>query len=116
MEPVATNVRETKEVTVAGHKLVVLTYMTGRELRETQRVLLEKLELTQGNTGKTEVTGLKGDMMMLQQNKYVEIIVKSFDGKTERIVDDILDLPAKDSVAIMDYVTAIAEGKEIASN
>lgn len=115
-------VRETKEVTVAGYKLVVLTYMTGRELRETQRVLLEKLELGQDANGKTEVSGLKGDMIMLQQNKYVETLVKSVTRPTGEVVtgaeilNAILDLPAKDSVAILEYVSSVAEGKEVASN
>lgn len=116
MEPTAT-VRETKEVEISGHKLVVLTYITGRELREAQRTLMERLELVQGSNGsKPEVSGIKGDLILIQQNKYIELIVKSIDGKTENILDTVLDLPSTASVAITNYVSAIAEGKDPATN
>lgn len=108
-------VRETKEVEIKGHKLVVLTYITGRELQETQRALMEQLELSQ-NGGKAEVTGLNGAMMLTQSNKYIEIIVKSVDGKTEKVLDEVLDLPSVVSTAIIEYVNAIATGKDPASN
>lgn len=113
MSEVAT-VRETKEVTIEGHKLVVLTYITGREQRSVQVNLLDKLEISGGAS--KELSGLKGSMMLDQRDEYVKIIIKSVDGKSENTLEEILNLPSKESEAIFQYVSNIVEGKETASN
>lgn len=107
-------VRETKEVVIEGHNLVVLTYITGREQRSVQVNLLDKLEVS-GGTAK-ELSGLKGSMMLDQRDEYVNIIVKSIDGKTDNTLEEVLNLPSKESDAIFQYVSNIVEGKEVASN
>jgi len=106
-------VRETKEVTVDGHVLKVLSYITGREQRAVQAAIYETVDID-GGTG--EVSNIKGTLMLVQQEKYAELIVKEIDGKTDSILDTILNMPAATTAKIMLLVSNISQGKEIATN
>lgn len=54
--------------------------------------------------------------MLVQQEKYAELIVKEIDGKTDNILDNILKLPALTSAKIMMLASNISQGKEAAIN
>lgn len=103
--------RETKELVIAGHTVVALTYITGREQREVQVKLLDKMEVNG-----TNLSGLKGSMMLDQRDEYVSVVIKSIDGKTENVLEEILNLPAKEGDAIIKYVSDLVEGKDPATN
>lgn len=105
--------RETKEVIIDGHVLKVLSYITGREQRAIQASLYETVDID-GGTG--EVSNIKGTLMLVQQEKYAELIVKEIDGKTDNILDNILKLPALTSAKIMMLASNISQGKEAAIN
>lgn len=106
-------VRETKEVVVDGHTLKVLAYITGREQRAVQASLYETVDID-GGTG--EVSNIKGTLMLVQQEKYVDVIVKEVDGSSENILDTILNFPAQTTAKIMLLVSNISQGKEAAIN
>lgn len=107
--------RETKIIIVGSHQLEVVTYLTGRELRIIQNVMLENLEMKQ-KSGETEMTGFKGSMLANQQDQQIIYIVKKFDEKTEGIIDLVLDLPSNEYSIVMDYIASIASPKAQASN
>lgn len=90
------NKRETKEYTTpSGRKVVLNSYITGRENREITNIFLEKAEMTMvGNT--PNITGIKGDITNLAENKTIELMVVSVDGQTDNVLDTILDLPTQD--------------------
>lgn len=106
-------VRETKEVVIDGHTLKVLSYITGREQRAVQASLYETVDID-GGTG--EVSNIKGSLMLVQQEKYAEIIVKEIDGSSDNVLDAILRLPAQTTAKIMLLVSNISQGKEAAVN
>lgn len=106
--------RETKEVTVAGHTMTVLTYINGYDERAVQEAILKTLELN--DSGKADVSKMNGSMILIQRDKYAELIVKTLDGSSEDILNRILILPSKESSAIMTVVSDIATGKETANS
>lgn len=109
------NERETKVMEIAGHTLKVLTFITGYDQRAVQEAILAKLNMTTEN-GKAEVSGMNTGLLLVQKDEYVKLIVKEFDGKTENILDAIMNLPVRESEAIQKVISDISEGKEVANN
>lgn len=105
------NTRETKTLEIGGHKVVVNTYVTGREMRRIEQVLLDKLEMKQKG-GENEVSGFKGAMMADRQDMKITAVVVSVDEKTDKIVDQVLDLPSDLAEEIMAYVDELTEPKK----
>lgn len=107
--------RETKNLSVGSHTLQVVTYLTGRELREIQSAMMEHVEMkTKGED--TEMSGFKVGMLALKEDKQIELVVKKFDDKTEGVKDMVLDLPRLEYKIVMEYITELTEGKEPASS
>jgi len=113
--------RETKEIKVGEHALIVNTYLTGREARSIESLMMDKLEMSQSTKdgeekGETMITGFKGSLLSDRQDFQVKAVIVSFNGKTENILDTILDLPRNDSEEIMKIVSEIAEPKKKAND
>lgn len=104
--------RETKEVKVGKHTLVVNTYITGREARDIEGALMDKLEMSQSVDRGTEITGFKGSQLKERQDFQVKAVIVSFNGNTENIIEAILDLPSTQSEEVMKIVREIAEPKK----
>lgn len=104
--------RETREVKVGEHVLVVNSYITGREAREIESTILDKVEMSQSTTNGTEIKGFKGSVLKEKQDMQVKAVVVSIDGNKENILDTILDLPSTESEKIMELVASIAEPKK----
>lgn len=104
--------RETKEITTpSGHKVVLNSYITGREKRAITNVFLEKAEMTMvGNT--PNISGIKGDVANLAEDKTIEIMVVSVDGSTDGILDKVLNLPAKDYDFIVSAINEMTGKKK----
>lgn len=85
--------QETIEVTTPalGKKVVLRGYITGRMKQSIQNVLLSSTQVTE--EGKTT---FDGSVTLAAGNKALELIVLSVDGKTEGVLDMILDLPEQD--------------------
>jgi len=105
------NIRDTKELKIGIHTIIVNTYITGRELRNIESAMMDKLEMSQKD-GTQEITGFKGSMLSDRQDMQIKAVVVSVDGVTENIIDAVLDLPATESEQIMDYVRTLTEPKK----
>lgn len=105
------NTRETKELTIGKHTVVVHTYVTGRELRQIEGAMMDKLEMSQKD-GSQEIKGFKGSMLAERQDMQIKAVVVSVDGQSDNVVDAVLDLPATESEQIMDYVKELTEPKK----
>jgi hypothetical protein len=103
--------RETKEIKVGSHVVVVHTYVTGRELRAIEGAMMDKLEMSQEGD-QQKISGFKGSMLAERQDMQIKAVVVSVDGKTENVVDAVLDLPAKESEEVLDYVKELTEPKK----
>ena len=109
--------RETKEIKVGNHVLIVNTYITGREARNIEGAIIDQLEISQSAGEGQKVEGLKGAQLKDRQDMQIKSVVVSVNGKNENVVDLVLDLPSDDSEKIMELVIEIAEPKkETASN
>ncbi len=85
--------RETKTIeTTKGTKIVVNTYVTGREANVIKAELLKKAKIN-GETGEVDNSGISGDFIIEQERKLLEVIVVSINDSKEGIVDKLQDLP-----------------------
>lgn len=104
--------RETKNIqTPNKHEVVIKTYITGREKREIQNIFLNEVEMNV--VGKqANMTNIKGDLVARAEEKTIELLVVSVDGKTENIVDLVLDLNSEDSDFITDAINEMTSKKK----
>jgi hypothetical protein len=96
--------RETKEIeTPLGHKAVVKTFLTGREV-----------DAILGDLFKDQQSGEKPSVPMTlgiqRNNKLIEAAVVSFDGSAENIFERVQDLPASEKAFILKQVQELAGG------
>ena len=105
---------ETKEIItpIDGHRVVLKTYITGREDREISNIYLRDMEVkVEGSTPKT------GRMDMIKmteaaEKKAVEIIVVSVNEKTENVFDTILDMKSTDTDFVKKAIDGIKDGND----
>lgn len=91
--------RETKEITTTGgHKVVINTYLTGRESNEAKAVIFQGISVEAGASEKPKVPLSN---MPIYERKVLEMLVVSFDGSTEKVVDQIENLPSAEYDAIV---------------
>lgn len=92
--------QERIEVTtpVLGKKVVLRGYITGRIKQEIQGVMLSSVK----EVSAEQATKFDGTAALAATNKALELIVLSVDGKSERVLDAVLDLPEQD----FDYIKA----------
>jgi hypothetical protein len=102
--------RETKELIVGNHKLVVVTYITGRELRAIENAVVDKFQVKQKGT-EQELVGSKSEAMNSREDELIRQVVRSFDGVAEGVVDLVLDLPAPELFEVTGYVYSLTQKK-----
>jgi len=105
------NSRPTKELEIGGHKIVFKTYATGRENNEIQSVYLRSAKISM--VGKdAQVGSFTGEVQIEAVKKSIEMLVVSVDGKTENVVDTILDLPVEDYEAVVAEIEQLTSKKK----
>jgi len=103
--------RETTKLTTPNGKAVELkTYITARERNAMRDVFLSNISVD-GSTGAPKLGELKGDLLEKAERKAIEMIVTSYDGSAENIVDRILD--AKEGPADYDFI--VGEANKVAN-
>ena len=104
---------ETKEIVTPcdNHKVVIKTFITGFDLRKINRIYsdnvnvsVEGKEVKTGKINPAEITDLVED-------KVFELIVVSIDGKTEDILNSILEMKSIDYVFVKNAVNEVTDGK-----
>lgn len=83
--------RKTKTLqTPLGKELIVKEYVTARERNELRAILLGNMKFdTEGKEiGQAQ---LSGDTLEVSEKKLVEVIVTSYDGSAENILERLLD-------------------------
>lgn len=97
--------RETKTfVTPSGKEVVIKTYLTGREANSVKEALLKEMKMD-ASTGQStnEVTGV---FMIEQEKKLIQAMIVSLEGKTENLLDLVLDLKNEDYSAIVKEINS----------
>lgn len=100
--------RELKKIkTKSGVEVEIKTYITLGEAREIQAVFMENVEIGIDEAGKPKMTGMKGSVANKAQDKAIEVLVASVNGKTENVLQGILDLPDEDGKEILNELDKI---------
>jgi len=95
--------RETKEiVTPGGHKVMLRTYLTGREANELKAVMYSafKMNMDDAQSGKVGMEKVSGEFMIEQEQKAIGLLLVSLDENTEDALNRLLDLPQTDYDAV----------------
>lgn len=101
--------RQTTELTTpSGKKFEVKTYITARERNTLRSVLLQNFSFDSAS-GQTKSGDINGELLEKSEQKAIEIAVVSFDGKTEDVLNRILDGTSDD------YDFIVAEANKIAN-
>jgi len=101
--------RETKKINIAGHEIVLKTYLTVRENREVRDVLLKGIKFGL-DEGEAKIDSIPPEVISQIENKNIEMAIVSIDGKTENILETILDFKADEFAELMKEITAITGG------
>lgn len=106
------NTRETKTfTTTGGHVIEHKTYITGREMNEIQKVLLKNVKVDVKGAGQ-DVTGFEASSITELNNKTLEVVVVSVDGKKENVIDTLLDLPNSEYAEVIAKINEVTGDKK----
>ena len=105
--------RETKEIIipVGKNKIIIKSWLTGRERRAIRSVLLEEVKF--GQTGEGEVApeyNIQGSVLNKAQDKAFESVIVSIDGNSDDIVNNILDMRDKDFDFVVKEIDEVTGG------
>lgn len=103
--------RETREFKTSGGNVVELkSFITGGEARQLQTTVMETLKMKVDDGGKPVVDGFDPLITGKIQDQSIKLIVVSLNGKTEKVLENILDLPNAEFNEIVAEVDKIAQG------
>jgi len=104
------NERQTKELTTPGnHKIVLRSYLTGREAADIKSTLLFSLKMSTSDleNKKVDMGGISGSVLIEQERKTLGYLLVSVDGDGENPVDKLLDLPSTEYDAVLKEIETI---------
>lgn len=107
--------RETHEIVTPeeGIKVVLKSWITGREKRAINSVYLKSVNISannpEGGEGDYEISG---SVVQESQDAAINAIVDSVNGSKENVLDAILDMKAKDTEFVIEEVQKVAGGLE----
>jgi hypothetical protein len=104
--------RETKSFkTPAGHEVVHYTYATGREAREMEAIILNSVRVDVKMDGTPSVKEFDSTSTQRSEEAMLKNLVVSIDGKTDNVLDTILDLPEDECEFIIKQVNEVIKKK-----
>jgi hypothetical protein len=104
--------RETKIITTpfGNHQVEIKTYLTGREKRALTSVYLQgNLSF---NTEDKDIKGFQSGILEQAENLAWQTVIVSINGKSENIIETILDMRAEDYQMVVKAVNEIVADKD----
>ena len=101
--------RETKEVEIGKHKVVLKTYITGREFNAIQDIYLSSAKLDM--VGKDMKSTFDASIQTKATEKTIEMVVVSVDGNT-KVLDAVLDLPVNEYDQVIKAIESVTDKKK----
>lgn len=100
--------RDTKTIITPIDKIevVIKSWITGKEKREIRNVFLSKMKLS--GEQNTTIEQNPAELTEEAENKTIEMIVISINGKTDNLLDDILNMKSKDYDFIVKEINNIS--------
>lgn len=102
--------RDTYEFATPGnHKVLVNSYLTGREAAAIKGIMLSALKMSMNDLEqkKVDMGGLTGDVLAAQERKTLEVLIISIDGVSDNPVEKLLDLPSTEYDAVLKEIEKI---------
>ncbi len=87
-----------------GTKVELKEYITGREAREIQNIVLSGMKISEN------IESIDPTVIAQSQDKAIEIVVVSIDGETEGVLDKVLDLPRDDFDFVKEAIDEVTNG------
>ena len=93
---------------ISKQKVEIKSWITGREKRELRSIFLKEMNFGMAG-GEAEIKEMKGDIVDKAEDKAIETVIVSVDGKKENVVDSILAMNSKDSDFVIAEVNKITK-------
>lgn len=102
--------RETKKIKVGENEIEIKTYLTGGEARQIQNVFLEGMKIGISD-GKADIDNIDAKLANSAQDKAIEMVVVSINGKTE-VLEEVLNLPKNEFDKLIVEIDRVQSGLE----
>ena len=108
--------RETKEITTPqGHRVVINTYLTGRERRDMQSIFLKDTAIN-GKSGEMEISNFKGSTITEANDFLLKTLIVSLNGDASNAFDRVLDLHGDEYEFIKNEIDALSRDWNVKKN
>lgn len=98
--------REKNVLNIQGHDVEMNSYLTGKENRDYQTILMSAMKIDQDQN--IDASNINPETFFKAQDFLIKTVVVSFDNDTERVAERILELKATISNEIIAEVSKIA--------
>ena len=92
--------------------IVHYTYLTGREYEYVQEPMLEAMAMSPNEVGEVSFGNFDTKKVREATHRMIEKVTVSVDGKTEGILDLILDMPQTDYEFVLDQLQSVNASKK----
>jgi len=104
--------RETKTIkTLLGKDLVVYSYATGGEARQLEQHYLKIAKVELDSASVPSFKDVDPSVLFDVEKEMLRLLVVSYDGKTDSVVETLLDLPQDEYECIVKEVNALIKKK-----
>lgn len=109
---------ETRNFVVGNTNVEMRTFITARQMREIDNILLDSVDINQaialaGRGGDSAKSGINtASLMNRQDDKKIETVVVSVNGKVDGILEAIMELPSIEYKAVLEEINSVIEGKK----
>ena len=103
--------RETIKITtpVDKHEVILNAWITGKERRDIQRPFMTTMSVTVKG-GEPEVEAKDASAVLEQvENRTIELTVVSVNGKTEKVLEQVLDMKSNDFTFVLKEINKITK-------
>lgn len=101
--------RTTKQITTPGaHKVILKSYVTAREKKAVDALILKDVHYEMGNANTTDK--VPAPLLIEYGEKQIEAVVVSIDDKEKDVLNLVLDLPLPDFNYIQEEVRKVYNG------
>jgi len=103
---------KTIETPEDGVEVKIYTYLTGREKREITNIFLSSAKLSINGTDEARIKAdnFDGSVMNRANDKAIELLVHSVNGKTENKLDAILNMKVTDYEYVLEQINIVQQG------
>jgi hypothetical protein len=102
--------RETKKLSCpSGKEVEIKTYITPRERNILKNIFFKNMKL-ENDSGAPKISEMSGEVMIEAEEKTIDLMVISYDGNSENVLDRILNGTVEDYDFILDEVNKVTKG------